>query len=126
MGIEKEPRNPTEYETDSWDLEQTLRGTKNEDFATGVKPKCVVPMWEGLTMGDVEGVKNIVKTSLDAFVYSFKRFWDCNAYLRTYQDRKRLSHLKILLRINGIAPRVALNEEHRNPNSLTFMRRPRR
>lgn len=69
--IEKEPTSSTESEVDSWDLEQTPRGTKDEDIAAGIKSKRVGLIWEGLTVRGVGGVKNIVKTFSDAFVSFF-------------------------------------------------------
>ena len=69
--IEKEPTSSTESEVDSWDLEQTLRGTKNEDIAAGIKSKRVGVLWERLTVRGVGGVKNIVKTFPAAFVSFF-------------------------------------------------------
>ena len=69
--IEKELSNSTESEVDSWDLEQTLRGTKIEDAAAGIKSKRIGVIWEGLTVRGVGGVKNIVKTFPAAFVSFF-------------------------------------------------------
>ena len=69
--IEKELSTSTASEEDSWDLEQTLRGTKDEDTAAGIKSKRVGVLWEGLTVRGVGGVKNIVKTFPDAFVSFF-------------------------------------------------------
>lgn len=69
--IEKEQTSSTDSDVDSWDLEQTLRGTKNEDIAAGIKSKRVGLIWEGLTVRGVGGVKNIVRTFPDAFVSFF-------------------------------------------------------
>ena len=69
--IEKEPTSSTESEIGSWDLEQTLRGTKDEDIAAGIKSKRVGLIWESLTVRGVGGVKNIVKTFPEAFVSFF-------------------------------------------------------
>ena len=72
--IEKEPSSTTASEEDSWDLEQTLRGTKDEDTAAGIKSKRVGVLWEGLTVRGLGGVKHIVKTFPDAFVSFFNIF----------------------------------------------------
>ena len=69
--IEKEASTSRGSEADSWDLEQTLRGTKDEDTAAGIKSKRVGVLWEGLTVRGVGGVKNIVKTFPEAFVSFF-------------------------------------------------------
>ena len=69
--IEKQPTSSTESEADSWDLEQTLRGTKDEDIAAGIKSKRVGVFWDGLTVRGIGGVRNIVKTFPAAFVSFF-------------------------------------------------------
>ena len=69
--IEKQPTSSTESEADSWDLEQTLRGTKDEDVAAGIKAKRIGVIWDGLTVRGVGGVRNIVKTFPAAFVSFF-------------------------------------------------------
>ena len=69
--IEKQPTSSTESEADSWDLEQTLRGTKDEDVAAGIKAKRIGVFWDGLTVRGIGGVRNIVKTFPAAFVSFF-------------------------------------------------------
>ena len=69
--IEKQPTNSEESEADSWDLEQTLRGTKDEDIAAGIKSKRLGVIWDNLTVRGVGGVRNIVKTFPAAFVSFF-------------------------------------------------------
>lgn len=66
--IEEEATNSTGSEVDSWDLEQTLRGTRNEDVAAGIKSKRVGVLWDGLTVRGVGGIKHIVKTFPTAFI----------------------------------------------------------
>ena len=69
--IEKDPESSTESEGEPWDLEQTLRGTKEDDVASGIKSKRIGLIWEGLTVRGVGGVRNIVKTFPGAFVSFF-------------------------------------------------------
>lgn len=66
--LEKDPASSTDSEGEPWDLEQTLRGTKEEDVASGIKSKRIGVIWEGLTVRGVGGVRNIVKTFPEAFV----------------------------------------------------------
>lgn len=69
--IEKDPGSSTESEGEPWDLEETLRGTKEDDLASGIKSKRIGLIWEGLTVRGVGGVRNIVKTFPEAFVSFF-------------------------------------------------------
>jgi len=69
--LEKEQATSADSEEESWDLEQTLRGTKEEYVASGIKSKRVGVIWDNLTVKGVGGVKNFVKTFPDAFVSFF-------------------------------------------------------
>ena len=69
--IEKDPGSSSGSEGEPWDLEQTLRGTKEDDVASGIKSKRIGLIWEGLTVRGVGGVRNIVKTFPEAFVSFF-------------------------------------------------------
>ena len=61
----------TESSEDNWDLEDTLRGAKEADFAAGIKSKYIGVIWENLTVRGFGGMKNIVKVFPDAFVDFF-------------------------------------------------------
>ena len=67
VDLEKDPATPSESD-EPWDLETTLRGTKEEDVASGIKGKRIGVIWEGLTVRGIGGVKNIVRTFPDAFI----------------------------------------------------------
>ena len=69
--IEKDPASDTDSGEPTWDLEQTLRGTKDEVDAAGIKSKYIGVLWDHLSVRGVGGVKNIVKTFPEAFVSFF-------------------------------------------------------
>jgi len=69
--VEKRQTSSSESDEDSWNLEQTMRGTKEEDIAAGIKSKRIGVIWEDLTVKGIGGVKNIVKTFPEAFVSFF-------------------------------------------------------
>ena len=54
-----------------FDLESTLRGTKAEEEAAGIKAKRIGVYWDGLTVSGNGGLKNYVKTFPMAFVSFF-------------------------------------------------------
>ena len=54
-----------------FDLKSTLRGTKAEEEAVGIKAKRIGVYWDGLTVRGIGGVKNYVKTFPMAFVSFF-------------------------------------------------------
>lgn len=54
-----------------FDLESTLRGTKAEEEAAGIKAKRIGVYWDRLTVSGIGGVKNYVKTFPMAFVSFF-------------------------------------------------------
>ena len=58
-------------EEERWDLEQTLRGSKEQDYASGIKSKRVGVIWDKLTVSGIGGVKNFIKTFPQAFVSFF-------------------------------------------------------
>lgn len=70
--IEKGPiSHSDDSSVEPWDLERTLRGTRDEESASGIKSKRIGVMWDGLTVRGIGGVKNIVKTFPDAFISFF-------------------------------------------------------
>jgi ATP-binding cassette subfamily G (WHITE) protein 2 (SNQ2) len=46
-----------------FDLEKTLRGSRDEEEAAGIKSKRIGVVWEDLTVSGIGGVKNYVKVS---------------------------------------------------------------
>lgn len=69
--LEKYPISSSNSYSEPWDLEQTLRGRRNEDELNSIKSKRVGVIWNNLTVRGIGGVKNIVKTFPDAFVSFF-------------------------------------------------------
>lgn len=67
VDVEKTATTSEESDGDQWDLEQTLRGSKEEEYAAGIKSKRIGVLWEDLTVSGVGGVRNFVKTFPDAF-----------------------------------------------------------
>ncbi|KAF2826817.1 hypothetical protein CC86DRAFT_322519 [Ophiobolus disseminans] len=56
---------------ETFDLEATLRGSKDEEEAAGIKSKRIGVVWDDLTVSGIGGVKNYAKTFPDAFVSFF-------------------------------------------------------
>ena len=48
---------------EEFDLERTLRGSRDEEEAAGIKSKRIGVVWDDLTVSGVGGVKNYVKVS---------------------------------------------------------------
>lgn len=48
---------------EAFDLEKTLRGSRDEEEAAGIKSKRIGVVWEDLTVSGIGGVKNYVKVS---------------------------------------------------------------
>lgn len=71
MDVEKKATAPEESDGEQWDLEQTLRGSKEEEYAAGIKSKRIGVLWDGLTVSGVGGVRNFVKTFPEAFTSFF-------------------------------------------------------
>ena len=97
--VEKQPASSTESEADSWNLEQTLRGTKDEDIAAGIKSKRVGVIWDGLTVRGIGGVRNIVKTFPAAFVSFFNIF---GTVMHILGYGKKGKHFDILKSFRGV------------------------
>ena len=66
--LEKAASAPRE---DEFDLQATLRGTRDLECETGIKSKRVGVVWEDLTVRGVGGAKFIVQTFPDSFVSFF-------------------------------------------------------
>ncbi|RDW71882.1 hypothetical protein BP5796_07916 [Coleophoma crateriformis] len=73
--VEKIATSASSSETESqFDLEQTLRGNQAAEIESGIRPKHIGVVWEGLTVRGTGGVSNFVKTFPDAFVSFFNVF----------------------------------------------------
>ncbi|OJJ48427.1 hypothetical protein ASPZODRAFT_24059 [Penicilliopsis zonata CBS 506.65] len=57
--------------SEQWDLENTLRGTKDAEVAAGIRNKNIGVVWNDLTVRGLGGMKNIIKTFPDAIVDFF-------------------------------------------------------
>ena len=57
-----------------FDLESTLRGNKDAEVESGIRPKHIGVLWDGLTVTGTGGVTNFVKTFPDAFISFFNVF----------------------------------------------------
>ena len=68
IDVEKHPVSSSDATVKPWNLEETLRGQRNEDDITGIKTKRIGVIWDNLTVRGIGGVKNIVKTFPEAFV----------------------------------------------------------
>lgn len=69
--LEKHIISSSDSYLEPWDLEQTLRGRRDQDELNGIKPKRVGVIWDNLTVRGIGGVKNIVETFPDAFISFF-------------------------------------------------------
>lgn len=70
--VEKDAVATSDASSDEpFDLESTLRGSKDEEEAAGIKSKRIGVVWDDLTVSGIGGVKNIAKTFPDAFVSFF-------------------------------------------------------
>lgn len=97
--VEKDLTSSTESEEESWDLEQTLRGTKEDDLAAGIKSKRVGLIWENLTVRGVGGAKNFVKVFPEAFV-SFFNVFETAMHIFGYGKKRR--EFDILKNFRGV------------------------
>lgn len=100
--VEKYPgtSSNSSSETHSWNLEETLRGRRDEDDATGIKAKRIGVIWDDLTVSGIGGVKNIVKTFPEAFV-SFFNVPETLMHLFGYG--KKGKEFDILQKFRGVA-----------------------
>ncbi|KAE8553136.1 hypothetical protein EYB25_004517 [Talaromyces marneffei] len=57
--------------TEPWDLESALHGSKAAETEAGIKPKHIGVIWEGLTVRGYGGVKTFVQTFPDAVIGFF-------------------------------------------------------
>jgi ATP-binding cassette subfamily G (WHITE) protein 2 (SNQ2) len=59
--VEKTAIDGSESSDEPFDLEATLRGSRDEEEEAGIKSKRIGVMWDGLTVSGIGGVKNYVK-----------------------------------------------------------------
>ena len=72
--VEKTASSETVSDEEPFDLESTLRGNKAAEVETGIRPKHIGVIWEGLSVRGTGGVTNFVKTFPDAFISFFNVF----------------------------------------------------
>ena len=61
-GKDVEKTASSDREDESFDLEETLRGNRDQDAQYGIKSKRIGVLWEDLTVSGIGGSKNIIKT----------------------------------------------------------------
>ncbi|KAH8731975.1 ABC transporter CDR4 [Phaeosphaeriaceae sp. PMI808] len=83
-----------------FDLEKTLRGSRDEEEAAGIKSKRIGVVWEDLTVSGIGGVKNYAKTFPDAFVSFFNVFESAQSLLGMGKKGKEFD---ILRNFKGVA-----------------------
>ena len=71
VDVEKAATSESSSDDEVFDLESTLRGAQAADIESGIRPKHIGVVWEGLTVTGQGGVTNFVKTFPDAFVSFF-------------------------------------------------------
>ena len=69
--IEKDAAASSDSDREPFDLEQTLRGNKEQDTAYGIKSKRIGVLWDKLTVTSNGGARERVKTFPDAFIDFF-------------------------------------------------------
>ena len=69
--VEKTGASFAESEVEPFDLEQTLRGYREQDAQHGIKSKRIGVIWENLNVAGVGGEKSIIRTFPDAFTSFF-------------------------------------------------------
>lgn len=72
--VEKDSAASSDTSDEPFDLAKTLRGSRDEEEAAGIKSKRIGVVWDGLTVSGIGGVKNYAKTFPDAFVSFFNVF----------------------------------------------------
>ena len=91
----------SEVMKEPFDLEQTLRGYREQDAQTGIKAKRIGVLWENLSVNGVGGEKSIVRTFPDAFI----GFFNVPRIIMRLCGwrRKRREDFKILREFKGLA-----------------------
>ncbi|TEY32131.1 hypothetical protein BOTCAL_0755g00010 [Botryotinia calthae] len=69
--VEKSAESIAETEGEHFNLENTLRGNRQAEADSGIRPKHIGVVWDGLTVRGTGGVSNFVQTFPDAFVSFF-------------------------------------------------------
>lgn len=81
-------------EQEQFDLEAVLRGRKDEAEESGIKPKKVGVVWDGLTVSGIGGVKNYIKTFPQAFVSFFNVYETAKSVLGVGKKGREFDILK--------------------------------
>ncbi|KAF2024526.1 ABC transporter CDR4 [Setomelanomma holmii] len=95
VDVEKGGVAASDSSDEPFDLESTLRGSRDEEEAAGIKSKRIGVVWEDLTVsGIVGGVKNYAKTFPDAFVSFFNVYETAKSLLGIGKKGKEFDILK--------------------------------
>ncbi|KAE8863270.1 hypothetical protein PTNB73_06477 [Pyrenophora teres f. teres] len=92
--VEKAGVEGSDDSDEQFDLEATLRGSRDQEEAAGIKAKRIGVVWDGLTVSGIGGVKNYVKTFPDAFVSFFNVFETATNILGLGKKGKEFDILK--------------------------------
>ena len=87
-------------ESEVFDLEDTLRGSRQIEVDSGIKSKSIGVFWNNLTVSGIGGVRNIVKTFPDSFVSFFNV---PGLVMRTLGIGRKGSEFNILQDFKGVA-----------------------
>lgn len=79
---------------EQFDLESTLRGNQAAEVDSGIRPKHIGVIWEGLTVSGTGGVTNFVKTFPDAFISFFNVYETAKMILGIGKKGKEVNILK--------------------------------
>jgi ATP-binding cassette subfamily G (WHITE) protein 2 (SNQ2) len=117
---EEDAENPT-TEGVTFDLEATLRGNQAAEVESGIRPKHIGVIWEGLTVTGIGGVSNFVRTFPDAFVSFFNVYATAKTILGLGKQGKKI---KILQDFRGVAKPGEMVLVLGRPGSVSIERAP--
>ena len=99
--VEKVGASFAESELEPFDLEQTLRGYREQDAQHGIKAKRIGVVWQNLSVNGIGGGQSIIRTFPDAFISFFNI---PGTLMRLFGlGRKRKDDFKILRDFKGLA-----------------------
>lgn len=98
--VHEDIEKATSDETDEqFDLETTLRGRRAAEVESGILPKHIGVIWDGLTVSGIGGVTNFVKTFPDAFI-SFFNVWETG--MKIFGAGNKSKEVNILKDFRGV------------------------
>jgi len=93
--VEKAAATPESVsDEEPFDLESTLRGNKDAEVESGIRPKHIGVLWDGLTVTGIGGVTNFVQTFPDAFTSFFNVYATGKQILGLGKKGKNVNILK--------------------------------